>query len=119
MLDNTGDQSDVMSPLIELGSLLANTIVCLSCILLYHVRVVQLITLSVPSTVTVQLGAAKHLCQNYLAEPTVANSTHNKTVALQGREALDKMGGETIVMREKKGVESFFSSQIPRLLLVD
>ena len=24
MLDNTGDQSDVMSPLIELGSLLAN-----------------------------------------------------------------------------------------------
>ena len=25
MLDNTGDQSDVMSPLIELGSLLANT----------------------------------------------------------------------------------------------
>ncbi len=26
MLDNTGDQSDVMSPLIELGSLLANNI---------------------------------------------------------------------------------------------
>ncbi len=25
MLDNTGDQSDVMSPLIELGSLLANS----------------------------------------------------------------------------------------------
>jgi hypothetical protein len=24
VLDNTGDQSDVMSPLIELGSLLAN-----------------------------------------------------------------------------------------------
>ena len=24
MLDNTGDQSDVMSPLVELGSLLAN-----------------------------------------------------------------------------------------------
>ncbi len=26
MLDNTGDQSDVMSPLIEIGSLLANNL---------------------------------------------------------------------------------------------
>ncbi len=44
MLDNTGDQSDVMSPLIELGSLLANS------------TVDQTVT-----TVLVQLGAARHL----------------------------------------------------------
>ena len=29
-------------------------------------------------------------CQNYLAEPTVANSTHNKTSGT-AREVLDKM----------------------------
>ena len=30
------------------------------------------------------------ICQNYLAEPTVANSTHNKTSGT-AREVLDKM----------------------------
>ena len=50
-------------------------------------------------------------CQNYLAEPTVANSTLTRQAALQD--------GETIVIREKVEVGSFFSSQISRLLLVD
>ena len=56
-------------------------------------------------------------CQNYLAEPTVTNSTHEQ----DKRHCKRSVGrdGEKIVMREKEGVGSFFSSQISRLLLVD
>ena len=57
-------------------------------------------------------------CQNYLAEPTVTNSTHKQDKRHCERSV--RQDGETIVMREKKeGVGSFFSSQISRLLLVD
>jgi hypothetical protein len=56
-------------------------------------------------------------CQNYLAEPTVTNSTHKQDKRHCKRSV--RQDGETIVMREKKGVGSFFSSQISRLLLVD
>ena len=55
-------------------------------------------------------------CQNYLAEPTVANSTQQDK---RHCKRSVRQGGEKIVMREKKGVGSFFSSQISRLLLVD
>ena len=55
-------------------------------------------------------------CQNYLAEPTVANSTQQDKRHCKRSVRQD---GETIVMREKKEVGSFFSSQISRLLLVD
>ena len=56
-------------------------------------------------------------CQNYLAEPTVANSTHKQDKWHCKRSV--RQDGETIVIREKEGVGSFFSSQISRLLLVD
>jgi hypothetical protein len=55
-------------------------------------------------------------CQNYLAEPTVANSTQQDKRHCKRSVRRD---GEKIVMREKEGVGSFFSSQISRLLLVD
>ena len=56
-------------------------------------------------------------CQNYLAEPTVTNSTHKQDKRHCKRSV--RRDGEKIVMREKEGVGSFFSSQISRLLLVD
>ena len=56
-------------------------------------------------------------CQNYLAEPTVANSTQKQDKWHCKRSV--RQDGETIVIREKEGVRSYFSSQISRLLLVD
>ncbi len=41
MLDKTGDQSDVMSPLIELGSLLANSMAIVA-MLWYGVRYINM-----------------------------------------------------------------------------
>ncbi len=55
-------------------------------------------------------------CQNYLAEPTVAKQYTQQDKWHCKRSV--RQDGETIVLREKEEVESFFSSQNSRLLLV-
>ncbi len=56
------------------------------------------------------------ICQNYLAEPTVAKQ-YTQQVKWHCKRSV-RQDGETTVLREKEGVESFFSSQNSRLLLV-
>ena len=45
------------------------------------------------------------LCQNYLAEPTVTNSTHKQDKRHCKRSV--RQDGETIVIREKKELDPF------------